>query len=110
MAGRNGYRRRQRLHSRDIATLLAAGHRRRATSVSVHVRSNGLLRARLGLIVPKRYLRRAVDRNRVKRLLREWFRMNQQALEGNDLLIRVTAPVARFESLVSDVNRLFAPR
>jgi len=39
--------------------------------------------------VPKRVFPRAVDRNRVKRVLREWFR-KQAGLGGRDILIRVT--------------------
>jgi ribonuclease P protein component len=56
------------------------------------LRANGLEIARLGLIVPKRHLSLAVDRNRVKRMIREWFRHRQSSLEGRDVLVRVTAP------------------
>lgn len=44
----------------------------------------------MAVIVPKRLLARAVDRNRSKRLMREWFRTNQSRFAGNDLLIRLT--------------------
>jgi ribonuclease P protein component len=40
--------------------------------------------------VPKRVFPRAVDRNRVKRLLREWFRRKRGSLGSSDILIRVT--------------------
>jgi ribonuclease P protein component len=46
---------------------------------------------RLGLIVPKRVFPRAVDRNRMKRLLRELFRALQARLGSRDILIRVTS-------------------
>jgi len=44
---------------------------------------------RLGLIVPKRLLNHASDRNRVKRLLREWFRHSQENLSGLDIIARL---------------------
>ena len=46
---------------------------------------------RLGVIVPKRVFPRAVDRNRMKRLLRELFRAQQARLGSRDILIRLSA-------------------
>jgi ribonuclease P protein component len=45
--------------------------------------------AKLGLIIPKRYLRLAVDRNRVKRVLRESFRHLRQDLPAGSYLFRL---------------------
>jgi ribonuclease P protein component len=45
--------------------------------------------ARLGLIVPKKILSTAVERNRVKRLLREWFRLHQEKMAGLDIIARL---------------------
>lgn len=42
--------------------------------------------ARLGLVITKKHVRLAVQRNRVKRLLRESFRHHQQALFGLDIV------------------------
>lgn len=44
--------------------------------------------ARLGLIVAKRILPRAVDRNRVKRLIRETFRHRAAELPAIDLIVQ----------------------
>lgn len=41
------------------------------------------------MIVPKKLLSTAVARNRVKRLLREWFRQNQENLAGLDIIARL---------------------
>ena len=44
---------------------------------------------RIGLIVGKRTARHAVQRNYIKRVLRELFRRNRQSLAGVDILLRV---------------------
>ena len=43
--------------------------------------------ARLGLVVAKKNLKRAVDRNRFKRIVRESFRNHQDQLEGLDIVV-----------------------
>ena len=50
-------------------------------------RANGLGHARLGLIIAKKNIRLAVNRNRVKRLIRESFRMHQQQLQDLDVIV-----------------------
>jgi ribonuclease P protein component len=42
---------------------------------------------RLGLAISKKYARRAVDRNRLKRLVRESFRHHACQLAGMDLVV-----------------------
>ena len=102
------YRKAQRLGSDAVAKVLASARPRRAGSVSVQVRPNGLAYSRLGLIVPKRLLRRAVDRNRTKRLFREWFRRNQARLGGQDMLLRLGTRPRELGSLIADVEHLFS--
>jgi len=46
--------------------------------------------ARLGLVVPKRILKRAVDRNRAKRQIRESFRLARPELPAWDIVVLVT--------------------
>ncbi len=46
--------------------------------------------ARLGLVVGKRALARASERNRAKRVLREVFRRQRAALPPMDIVIQVT--------------------
>jgi ribonuclease P protein component len=53
----------------------------------VLARINGLEHARLGLAVSKKKLKRAVDRNRLKRVIRESFRSHQTMLTGLDLVV-----------------------
>ena len=52
-------------------------------------RSNKIIDGRLGLIVPKRQIKSAVKRNRVKRLIRESFRCHQTQLQGLDVVVLV---------------------
>jgi ribonuclease P protein component len=47
--------------------------------------------ARLGLVVGKRALPRAHERNRAKRVLRESFRHRRAALPAMDIVIQVTS-------------------
>ena len=57
---------------------------------------------RLALVVPKRLAPRAVTRNRIRRLVREAFRLEQQRLGSLDCVVRLVkapsgAPVTRAE-------------
>jgi len=45
--------------------------------------------ARLGLVVAKRFLRRSVDRNLVRRLAREQFRLMRSRLRSSDFVLRL---------------------
>lgn len=45
--------------------------------------------ARLGLIIAKKIIRRSVDRNYARRVIREWFRLNLQEMPCVDMVIRV---------------------
>lgn len=62
-------------------------HRGRLLDISAG--PNSLQHPRLGLIVPKKLLSTAVSRNRVKRLLREWFRQKQENYPGLDIIARL---------------------
>jgi ribonuclease P protein component len=50
-------------------------------------RQNELNRPRLGLVIAKKNIRLSVDRNRMKRLIRETFRAKQQQLAGIDVIV-----------------------
>jgi ribonuclease P protein component len=55
--------------------------------VLLFVGANELSVARLGLAVSKRVARRAVVRNRIKRVIRESFRQRHAGLVGKDIVI-----------------------
>ncbi|MDI1362601.1 ribonuclease P protein component [Methylotenera sp.] len=55
----------------------------------MHYQPNSLQRARLGLVVGKKTAKLAVSRNYMRRVLREFFRLNQHDICHVDLIIRV---------------------
>lgn len=50
-------------------------------------RMNNVSHARIGFIIAKKNIKAAVHRNRVKRILRESFRTNQNLLSNQDIII-----------------------
>lgn len=72
-------------------------------------RENNLPLARLGLVIGKRRVRRAVARNRIKRHGRESFRARKQALAGLDVVLLVKAPWQRPQpvELTTELARLW---
>lgn len=71
----------------------------RGTCVDIHTRPNGLAHARLGLIVSRRVVPLATQRNRYKRLMREAFRLRQWELGSLDVVARLKSacPFDRFK-------------
>ncbi|MEN8220394.1 MAG: ribonuclease P protein component [Pseudomonadota bacterium] len=63
--------------------------------LTVLARPNGRDFARLGLAISKKRLKRAVDRNRLKRLIRESFRHHQSHLAGLDCVVLAKNGVAQ---------------
>ena len=56
-------------------------------NVLLLVRENGLPYPRIGLVIGKKSVKLAVERNRIKRQLRETFRLHQMELTGWDIVV-----------------------
>jgi ribonuclease P protein component len=56
--------------------------------------------ARVGTIVAKRYARKAVLRNKVRRLIRESFRHNKSLLAGLDLVVLLRYELRNPEAII----------
>jgi ribonuclease P protein component, eubacterial len=56
-------------------------------------RENAIGQARLGIVVAKRRAKRSVDRNIIKRIIRESFRLNKATLPANDFIVILKRPI-----------------
>lgn len=68
--------------------------------LTVLARPNTLAVARLGLAITKKRVKTAVMRNRLKRLIRESFRLQQHALVGLDYVVLAKNDVAEVASTI----------
>ncbi len=77
---------------------------------TVFANPNGLEHARIGIVAGKKAAARAVDRNRVKRIVREAFRSARAELRGLDVVVRLRRCPARGSGSVArgELSRLFA--
>ena len=73
--------------AQEFHCVLARGLRSTSKEVSVHARVNGRNEARLGMVIPRRRVRRAVSRNRIKRIIRESFRHHRRTLRNLDVVV-----------------------
>ena len=72
---------------RQYKAVFAGARRLGDRNITVLALPNGLDHPRLGLAIAQKSANRAVDRNRIKRLVRESFRHQQHLLGGYDLVV-----------------------
>lgn len=84
------------------------GKRFRARHFGVNYAFNGLAFHRLGVVVQKRYWG-AVQRNRIKRILRECFRLNKYSIPrpGKDIVV-IARPGAEMLSVDETAREILA--
>ncbi len=93
----------------DFAAMRHASGRFGGRCFSVRFRENGLDHARLGLAISKRVSKRAVERNRIKRLVRESFRRIRAQLPPVDRLVMARDCAAGLPGpeLLADIDLLW---
>lgn len=75
------------LIKQDFQPVFASPHKISHRYLLVLYRPNQRLDARLGIVIAKNRVKKAVNRNLIRRVIRESFRHQQQALKGLDLII-----------------------
>ena len=104
----NGFKRESRLlTARDFRYVFDDPQRSSSQFLTILARHNGRGYARLGLIVSKKTDKRAVERNRVKRLARESFRLHQELLTGLDVIVLSKQGIDKKDNseIFSDLDR-----
>ncbi|HHM04355.1 MAG TPA: ribonuclease P protein component [Gammaproteobacteria bacterium] len=91
------------LKRQDYQRVFNHGKRHSHGGFTVLALRNQLPHPRLGLVVSKRCGRRSVDRQRLKRLVRESFRLQQDTLGGLDIVV-----IGRSDALHRSNEELFA--
>ena len=63
--------------------------------------------ARLGMLVSRKHSALAVERNRIKRCIREAFRLEREALGALDLLVRPPYGIKPSAQMIARLRELF---
>lgn len=94
LGGGNRFRREHRLVKHQVVALLDHGARFGRAELSLKLGENSFGQARIAIAVPKRILKFAVDRNRVKRIIREQFRQDQVRVRPVDVLVTLQRQIS----------------
>ena len=90
--------------------VLRGGRRRDGEYVELIVMPAAREYGRVGMVIGRKALPRAVDRNRIRRMLRVVLRDARHAISGYDLIVRLKRGVSRqrFPLIAADAARLIA--
>ncbi len=97
----------------EFTALFQSGKRIHSEYLTVILRRNTSGTRRLGLVVGKKVGKKAVRRNRMKRLLREFFRLNKHRLPASqDILIvaRKDFSFMKCQDLCRELEKVLAGR
>ena len=98
----------RRLRSKaDFERLLREGKRRNLDGFTFFLGRRDTGPARLGLLVTRKHAANATDRNRIKRCIREAFRLEQGRLGPLDVLVRPPLGAQGGAAMLATLRRLF---
>jgi ribonuclease P protein component len=86
---------------------LREGARRSLDGYTFYMEQRDAGRARLGILVSRRHAARSVERNRIKRCIREAFRLEQETLGAVDVLVRPPYGIKASATMLEHLRELF---
>jgi ribonuclease P protein component len=90
----------------EFERLLRQGKRRSLCGYTFYLERRDRGSARLGVLVSRKHASRAIERNRIKRCIREAFRLEQQNLGALDILVRPPYGVKANAQMISELRSL----
>ena len=93
-------------HKADFERLLRQGARRSFDGFTFYLQRREAGGARLGMLISRKHAARSTDRNRIKRCIREAFRLEQENLGALDLLVRPPYGVRPSPDMVARLREL----
>jgi len=108
----NSFNHHHRLKStQNFKCVFATGKKKHNQHFSIYYAKNNLTGPRIGVVVSKRCCRYAVGRNRIKRVLKEWFRLQKHQIAPVDLVIiaRKSTKNMNNHDITSCIERICAP-
>jgi ribonuclease P protein component len=79
----------------EFREIFACGKRLRCSLFTITTAANALDHPRLGLAISRKNANRAVDRNRIKRIVRESFRRTAASLRHLDIVVQASPSAVR---------------
>jgi ribonuclease P protein component len=92
----------------EFERLLRQGTRRSLSGYTFFLAWRDGGRPRLGILVTRRHAAAATERNRIKRCIREAFRLEQEALGAVDVLVRPPYDISPSAKMIERLRELLA--
>lgn len=98
------------LTSSDFNATFANSKRISSPFLTLVIQENQLSYPRIGFAIAKKQIKRAHERNRLKRLMREFIRLNQHQLPAFDVILLAKKPAQTLSNseLTTLIQQLFA--
>lgn len=92
----------------DFERLLREGARRSKSGYTFYLSSRAEGPPRLGILISRKHAARAIMRNRIKRCIREAFRLEQACLGALDVLVRPPYDAAPGALMLERLREIFS--